>query len=53
MSPLLDKDLFFLQIYGWVPEFHERNKLPEDMPEDLKIHILKTNPKEVSEDVSL
>lgn len=42
-----------LQIYGWVPEFYERNKLPEYMPEDLKIHILKTNPKEVSEDVSL
>jgi hypothetical protein len=36
-----------------VPEFYEHNKLPEDMPEDLKIHILKANPKEVSEDVSL
>jgi hypothetical protein len=36
-----------------VPEFYEHNKLPRDMPEDLKNHILKTNPKEVSEEVSL
>ncbi|XP_023708792.1 sodium/potassium-transporting ATPase subunit beta-2 isoform X1 [Cryptotermes secundus] len=37
------------KIYGWVPEFYERNKLPEDIPEDLKIHILKTNPKELNQ----
>jgi hypothetical protein len=36
-----------------MPEFYERNKLPEDMPEDLKHHILKTSPKEVSEEISL
>jgi hypothetical protein len=31
-----------------MPEFYDRNKLPADMPDDLKIHILKTDPKEVS-----
>jgi hypothetical protein len=32
-----------------MPEFYDPNNLPEDMPDDLKTHIFKTNPKEVSE----
>lgn len=36
-----------------MPEFYEKNKLPEDMPDDLKTHILKTNPKEVSEKINI
>ncbi|KDR15243.1 Sodium/potassium-transporting ATPase subunit beta-2 [Zootermopsis nevadensis] len=37
------------KIYDWMPEFYEKNKLPEDMPDDLKTHILKTNPKEMNQ----
>jgi hypothetical protein len=34
-----------------MPDFYDKNKLPEEMPYDLKTHILKTDPKEVSEKV--
>jgi len=34
-----------------MPEFYDRNKLPEDMPNDLKTYIRNTDPKEVSENI--
>jgi hypothetical protein len=53
MSIFHDKDCFTFQIYDWMPVFYDKNELPKDMPDDLKTHILKTNPKEVSEEVSI
>lgn len=43
---------FILQIYGWEPQFYDRNKLPDDMPNDLKTYIRNTDPKEVSDNIS-
>jgi sodium/potassium-transporting ATPase subunit beta len=37
------------RIYGWMPEFYDRNKLPEDMPNDLKTYIRNTDPKEMDQ----
>lgn len=36
----------FFQIYGWVPEYYEINELPENMPADLKEHIISLPEKE-------
>ncbi|GFG36831.1 hypothetical protein Cfor_02941, partial [Coptotermes formosanus] len=36
-------------IYGWVPEFYDYSKLPDDMPNDLKAYIRNTDPKELNQ----
>jgi hypothetical protein len=34
-----------------MPEFYDRNKLPDDMPNDLKAYIRNSAPEKVSEDI--
>lgn len=37
------------RIYGWMPEFYDRNKLPDDMPNDLKAYIRNSAPEKLNQ----